>query len=154
MQLTILLLPSFQLVGTALAVFKGTCPTHVQPLVTPSFSDIPSAPQNLHMTSVDCDSATIEWSPPKSDGGAPLLSYIIEVKRPGEQKYTFLDRVKPRLQEYTAFGLEENEEYSFRVKAKNPAGESVKAAELDEPIKVPAAQAAIGECSLADKSII
>ena len=123
-------------------------PTCFQPCLTASISDIPTAPCHLHVSSVDSDSATIEWSPPKSDGGAPIHLYIVEIKRPGEKKYSFLDRVKPRLLEYTAFGLEEGEEYSFRVRAKNPAGVSEMAAELDEPVKIPAAQAAIGECCL------
>ena len=105
----------------------------------------PSPPSDLCVTSSDPDSVTLEWGKPKSDGGSPIQAYILEIQRPGDFNYSFLDRLKPRLTEYTVFGLEEGQEYNFRIKAKNLAGDSASACELMAPVKVPVSRAAIGK---------
>ena len=105
----------------------------------------PTPPSDLKVTSSDPDSVTLSWTPPQSDGGSPIQAYILEIKRPGDKDFSFLDRLKPRLTEYTAFGLEEGQEYNFRIRAKNPAGESEPACELATPFRVPVAKSAIGK---------
>ena len=105
----------------------------------------PDSPTDLRVTSSDPDSVTLEWTVPKSDGGSPIQAYILEVKHPRDSKYSFLDRLRARVTDYTAFGLEEGEEYSFRIKAKNLAGESATACDLSTPVKIPVSRAAIGK---------
>ena len=106
--------------------------------------DPPSSPSDLCVTSVDPDSISLSWTPPRSDGGTPIQSIILEIKHPKEDRYTFLEKLKPRSKEYTVFGLEEGQQYSFRIKAKNLAGES-SSCEICEPVCTPVAKSAIGK---------
>lgn len=45
------------------------------------FAEASDKPGNVRVADNDNQSAEIAWDPPKSDGGAPILKYIIQ-KRP------------------------------------------------------------------------
>ena len=41
---------------------------------------LPARPEAPLVDSINADSASISWSPPVSDGGAPISNYILEYK--------------------------------------------------------------------------
>lgn len=66
--------------------------------------------------------ADLTWTPPASDGGAPITSYIIEKKDKYSTKWqkaceTIGDKCEARVSD-----LIEGMEYNFRVRAVNKAG--------------------------------
>ncbi|KAM3957310.1 projectin protein bent isoform 8-T9 [Aphomia sociella] len=69
----------------------------------------------------DKDHMDLEWVPPKKDGGSPITGYVIEAKKkygPWEVAAT----VPGNQTTATVPGLQEGEEYEFRVIAVNKAG--------------------------------
>ena len=75
------------------------------------------------MTDWDRDRVEIEWTPPESDGGSPLERYVVEKKGPsGEWEYA--TEVPSDQTKALITGLKEGQQYQFRVKAANKAGES------------------------------
>lgn len=68
-------------------------------------------------------SAFLQWTKPEHDGGAKIESYIIELLKSGTDEWVRVADGIPSL-EYFLRGLMEKQEYSFRVRAVNAAGES------------------------------
>lgn len=63
------------------------------------------------------------WTKPEHDGGAKIDSYVVEMLKSGTVDWIrVVDNVS--LLEYFLKGLMEKQEYSFRVRAVNVAGES------------------------------
>ena len=91
------------------------------------FTDVPSAPENLKVKDVTSDAVSLEWSPSKSDGGAPILGYAIERRDAGRQQWVRVTRVEPDQTKYTVPKLLEGRGYTFRVMAENIEG-------LSEPV--------------------
>lgn len=84
----------------------------------------PTSPEKFHYTERTKSSVTIEWRPPRNDGGSPIIGYIIEKKRQDEPAF---QRVSPELvtaQILTVENLDELHLYEFRAKAVNALGES------------------------------
>ena len=69
------------------------------------------------------DSVTLDWQPPKEDGGSPVSTYKIMLSKDGSD---WSEVATPaRLdKKYTAKNLEEGTKYMFRVIAVNDIGES------------------------------
>ncbi len=44
------------------------------------FADPPGPPGKPEVTDYDKDHVDLKWEPPKNDGGAPILKYIVEKK--------------------------------------------------------------------------
>lgn len=86
------------------------------------FSDVPSIPRALEVTEVTEDSVTLEWSPPESNGGAPIIGYPIERKEPGKSQWIRVTRVEPDVTWHTIKSLLEGRGYIFRVYAENAEG--------------------------------
>lgn len=88
--------------------------------------DKPSAPQGpLEATDTTPTAITLQWKPPKDNGGAPISHYILEKKPKGSNKWQKVPgNISPNDTEATAKNLDEGEEYDFRVLAVNPQGES------------------------------
>ena len=91
------------------------------------FTDVPSAPENLKVTDISSDAVSLEWSPSKSDGGAPIVGYAIERRDAGRQQWVRVTRVEPKVNKYTVPKLLEGRGYTFRVMAENEEG-------LSEPV--------------------
>ena len=89
--------------------------------------DVPAAPENLKVKDITADSVTLQWSPPKSDGGAPLVGYEVEKRDAGRQQWTRVSRVPPTETICTVPKLLEGRGYLFRVMAENSEG-------LSEPV--------------------
>lgn len=68
------------------------------------------------------DVVTIRWEKPLTDGGAPILGYLVEHRRTGSPHWV---RATPGLVPYTELtlsGLEPGWRYQFRVAAENIVG--------------------------------
>jgi hypothetical protein len=65
---------------------------------------------------------TISWEPPRDDGGANIIAYIIERRDKKRMTWIKVDIVKPTDLEYTIHNLIEGNEYLFRVYAENCEG--------------------------------
>lgn len=86
--------------------------------------DCPSVPENVRALRIDATEITIQWSPPKLDGGAPVERYEIQKRdrfgawdRAGETEVT--TATDPC---FKCEGLVLGEFYEFRVRAQNKAG--------------------------------
>lgn len=84
----------------------------------------PTAPERFMYTERTKSSITLDWKPPRSDGGSPILGYIVEKRRHDSKDF---ERVNARLCPKTSLLVEKLDElhmYEFRVKAVNEVGES------------------------------
>lgn len=77
-------------------------------------------------------SALLGWTRPEHDGGAKIESYIIEFQKAGSEEWIRIAEDVPQT-EHQLQGLMEKQEYSFRIKALNKAGES-EASEPSDPV--------------------
>ncbi|KAE8573900.1 Putative twitchin [Halyomorpha halys] len=78
------------------------------------------------------ESATIQWTPPKKDGGSPITEYIIE-KRPLFGNWEKVCEVPGKTTECAIGGLKDGEAYEFRVIPVNKGG----AGEPSDPVIKP-----------------
>ena len=86
--------------------------------------DEPGKPGRPDVTDWDKDHVDLEWSPPESDGGAPITGYVIEKRKKGTHKWQKAKTLNTPDTKATVPDLEEGEEYEFRVSAVNKAGPS------------------------------
>lgn len=98
-------------------------------LTTPS---IPTGPISVLTTKKD--SITIQWGPPKNNGGAPIIRYIVyyrEVNKPNWLRATTCSSETFSCQ---VANLTENADYHFKIVAENHVGAS-EGLQTQEPIK-------------------
>lgn len=84
----------------------------------------PGSPERFTYTERTKSSVTLDWKPPRNDGGSPIIGYIIEKRR---HDATEFERCNKRLVPETSFLVENLAElhmYEFRAKAVNEIGES------------------------------
>ncbi|XP_075377843.1 immunoglobulin-like and fibronectin type III domain-containing protein 1 [Mycteria americana] len=74
---------------------------------------------------------TIQWKPPKDDGGKPLQSYIVESQQVGKNDWVTLGETPRSCTTFTTNKVEQDTSYYFRVRAVNAEGTS-DALESDE----------------------
>lgn len=65
----------------------------------------------------------LHWTKPEHDGGAKIESYVVELLKTGTDEWVRVAEGVP-MTEHFLKGLMEKQEYSFRVRAVNKAGES------------------------------
>lgn len=73
------------------------------------------------MKDITNTSATLEWTPPKKDGGSPITNYVIEYKPDTASKWLKVEDKVPACS-YTVCDLVQGLNYQFRVSAENKAG--------------------------------
>ncbi|KAJ7331817.1 hypothetical protein JRQ81_013997, partial [Phrynocephalus forsythii] len=75
---------------------------------------------------VDCSTSgiTIQWKPPKDDGGKPIKSYVIERQQVGRKTWLTLGEINGNTTVFTTNKVEHDKSYYFRVKAVNAEGTS------------------------------
>lgn len=102
-------------------------------IITPhSSSDPPWAPGKPVIRDIGKTSALLAWTRPEHDGGAKIEGYIIEFQKAGSEEWICIAEDIPQT-EHQLQGLMEKQEYSFRVKAVNKAGES-EPSEASDPV--------------------
>ena len=85
----------------------------------------PSKPVGpLKTSDVGRSSVTLDWQPPKDDGGSPLTGYILEKKDLSRPSWTKIDTLPPNKTSFKVENLTEGAEFKFRVTAENKVGTS------------------------------
>uniref|UniRef100_A0A8C8R968 Titin n=1 Tax=Pelusios castaneus TaxID=367368 RepID=A0A8C8R968_9SAUR len=82
----------------------------------------PAPPKRLDIIDTTKSSAVLAWLKPDHDGGSRITGYLLEMKQKGSDYWIEAGHTKQLT--FTVEGLIENNEYEFRVKAKNDAGYS------------------------------
>lgn len=83
-------------------------------------SEKPSPPASLGVSDITKESVSLAWGKPEQDGGSRITSYQIDALEKGQDKW-----VKVGVTKFThlvVYGLTQNAEYFFRVRAENHAG--------------------------------
>lgn len=87
------------------------------------FSAKPNGPEEVTVNEVRANSCTVEWTPPKNDGGSPVTGYAVEMRDESTGLWTpVAGNVKGNSVE--ASNLIEGHRYTFRVSAINDLGRS------------------------------
>ncbi len=87
----------------------------------------PSRPMGpLECTDVTSSTCKLHWLPPEDDGGLPVQEYEVEKLDPRTKRWVKIGKVSAdkRPLTFDVSGLEEGQEYEFRVTAINAEGES------------------------------
>ena len=82
----------------------------------------PSMPNMLKVCKVCRDSATLSWSAPHRDGGAPITRYVIRRRLLPAGQWDDVGSVGAHTTSYTAINLREGRPHLFAVYAVNRAG--------------------------------
>lgn len=91
----------------------------------------PAPPTNLKVLDSTKSSVTLGWTKPVSDGGAPLIGYVVELRVPaslkkGEDGWKRCNVAAQLVVcEFTVTSLDEKLVYEFRVSAQNQVGISL-----------------------------
>uniref|UniRef100_A0A7E4VU92 non-specific serine/threonine protein kinase n=1 Tax=Panagrellus redivivus TaxID=6233 RepID=A0A7E4VU92_PANRE len=96
-----------------------------QPVTARDPFDPPGAPSTPEVTGYDSNMVALKWTPPRDDGGAPIIGYVVErfEKRGGGDWAPVAGLGLVRGTDALITGLHEGETYQFRVRAVNDAGE-------------------------------
>ncbi|XP_021232736.1 immunoglobulin-like and fibronectin type III domain-containing protein 1 isoform X3 [Numida meleagris] len=87
--------------------------------------DKPQPPAGpLKIVGSSADDVTIQWNPPKDDGGKPVQNYIIEKQQVGKSDWVALGETPRSCTTFTTSKVEEDMSYYFRVRAVNAEGAS------------------------------
>lgn len=86
---------------------------------------------------VSKNSVSLVWSRPKHDGGSKLIGYFVEYAKLPEDKWTRCNAncINIQTESYVVPGLEEGQQYQFRIIAKTAINIS-QPSELSDPIPV------------------
>ena len=82
---------------------------------------MPGRPQ---VTDVTDSAITITWEPPVTDGGAPVLHYVVERREVRGPRWVRMQQATVRAPPYTLTNVLEGNQYEFRVSAENVIGVS------------------------------
>ena len=82
---------------------------------------MPSAPEGLTATPGNT-TVTLQWLPPASDGGSPIVDYIVEQSPDGIAAWTAVDDGDGTATSATITGLTNGTLYYFRILAVNENG--------------------------------
>ncbi|XP_025832493.1 titin isoform X2 [Agrilus planipennis] len=91
-------------------------------IITPEFEK-PSPPRGpLEVSGMTANSFTISWKPSESDGGSPILEYIIEMKEAKTTEFKKVGSSKGDITNFAVNYLAKNKGYNFKITARNAAG--------------------------------
>ncbi|XP_075696926.1 myosin-binding protein C, fast-type [Rhinoderma darwinii] len=89
--------------------------------------DVPDPPENVRITSVGEDWASVIWDPPLYDGGKEVTGYLIERKKKGSQRWMKMNFEVYTETSYQSVKMIEGIMYEIRVFAVNAIGISQQA---------------------------
>uniref|UniRef100_A0A8B9H748 Titin n=1 Tax=Astyanax mexicanus TaxID=7994 RepID=A0A8B9H748_ASTMX len=101
-----------------LANTAGTISTDINVVVL----DKPGPPSSVKVDAVTADSITLSWTPPEYDGGSKVTGYIIERRDLPEGCWMRCNFTNIPETYFDVTGLTQDQQYDFRVTAKNAAG--------------------------------
>jgi len=88
-----------------------------------NFQDVPQPPASMEVSEIFQSSCVISWTPPKDDGGAPLVHYLIERQDLSVKGgWHSVAEVGANTSSYKVEDLVHRKEYKFRVRAVNKLG--------------------------------
>ena len=97
----------------------------------------PDVPRKLKASDISPDSVTLAWKAPKTNGGAPVVGYIIEAKQ-ADGTFKKIAQVDEDCTSYIAAGLEAETEYNFAVRAVSASDEASEAVMLEKAVSTKA----------------
>lgn len=101
-------------------------PLESDPVTIRSKFDKPSAPRGpLDVSGMTETSFTVAWQPPESDGGAPVLEYVIERREVGKKAWQKVGSTAKDVTHIEVSGLKTNSSHHVRITARNEVGLSV-----------------------------
>uniref|UniRef100_A0A8C3PVP6 Immunoglobulin-like and fibronectin type III domain-containing protein 1 n=1 Tax=Chrysolophus pictus TaxID=9089 RepID=A0A8C3PVP6_CHRPC len=87
--------------------------------------DKPQPPAGpLKIVGSSAHDVTIQWNPPKDDGGKPVQNYVIEKQQVGRSDWVTLGEIPRSCTTFTTSKVEQDMSYYFRVRAVNAEGTS------------------------------
>ena len=86
--------------------------------------DEADCPRNAKVSDVTRNSVKISWAEPMSDGGSPIIGYVIEARTAYNPRWMKVTRTPVKGTELVYTEPLEGDEYEFRVVAVNEAGYS------------------------------
>ncbi|NXI51006.1 IGFN1 protein, partial [Chloroceryle aenea] len=87
--------------------------------------DKPQTPEGpIKIVESSANDITIQWKPPKDDGGKPVQRYIVERQQVGQKDWVVLGETPRTCTTFTTNKVEEDMTYYFRVRAVNAEGTS------------------------------
>ena len=84
----------------------------------------PDSPRNAKASDITRNSVRISWTEPMSDGGSPLVGYVVEARTAYNPRWMKVTRTPIKGTEFVYKDPLEGDEYEFRVVAVNEAGYS------------------------------
>lgn len=107
---------------------------------------LPGAPERpmspLRFSNVTANSVTLDWLPPRDNGGAPITGYKVEISN-DEETWTNLALLEGDGTQLRVADLQQGRPYYFRVAAMNKVGTG-KAIESDRVVP----KRPVGECEI------
>lgn len=97
-------------------------------------SATPGLPANLKVKDIGKDFVSVEWSPPKSDGGLKITGYHLLAQEEGSDEWKEVAKVGPLDTSFTFKNLSDKKKYIFAVAAENKVGQGQKL-ETDSAVK-------------------
>ncbi|NXC24521.1 IGFN1 protein, partial [Campylorhamphus procurvoides] len=87
--------------------------------------DKPQPPAGpIKIVESSANNITIQWQPPKDDGGKPVQRYIVERQQVGKKEWETLGETPRSCTTFTTNKVDEDTSYYFRVRARNVEGTS------------------------------
>jgi titin len=108
--------------------------------------DVPTAPANLRTSDIRSDSISLDWTKPRSDGGSPITSYIIERRDTSTNYWTRVGSVDGHHTSFIVPNLRPGAEYHLQVFAENDMGVS-EPCTMSMPVRLPGPQPAAPSAS-------
>ena len=84
--------------------------------------DIPSKPSRPTILEQTADHITVTWAPPISDGGSPILRYLVERREIRGPRWIRVHKSMVEEPPFVQSNLYEGAQYEFRVFAQNAIG--------------------------------
>ncbi len=90
------------------------------------------------MIGTDSGRVTLSWKAPSNNGGSPVTGYILQAAPAGSKDFSDVGKVDGNTLQYEVKGLNDGQEYMFKLEAENEAGKSKNSVQLEKSVKAAA----------------